>query len=143
MSNKYFSIAMMPIVFPLIEHGTWSYPEDVMQDKEGLQTMRNIGKIYMDVARIACANNTIFHNLNLDARPNQFHSLNKPKILCTDNYYAGILYDEIISRHSRIHLRSSLPTASNSCSAPKRRQAVKWARPDLFSLIHLEAKVPS
>ena len=42
--NKYFTIANMPVVsssYWNMVHG--SKPEDVIQDKEGLQTMRNIG----------------------------------------------------------------------------------------------------
>lgn len=42
--NKYFTIAMMPIVSSTywnMVHG--QKPEDVLQDLEGLQTMRNIG----------------------------------------------------------------------------------------------------
>ncbi|WP_304509411.1 flavodoxin family protein [Anaerotignum sp.] len=42
--NKYFTIAMMPIVsssYWNMVHG--NTPEEVMQDLEGLQTMRNIG----------------------------------------------------------------------------------------------------
>ncbi|WMI80399.1 flavodoxin family protein [Anaerotignum sp. MB30-C6] len=42
--NKYFTIAMMPIVsssYWNMVHGVC--PEDVMKDLEGLQTMRNIG----------------------------------------------------------------------------------------------------
>ncbi len=55
--NKYFSIAMMPIVSSTywnMVHGLT--PEDVMQDKEGLQTMRNIGKNMAWMLQcIACA----------------------------------------------------------------------------------------
>ena len=55
--NKYFSIAMMPIVSSTYwntVHGLT--PEDVMQDKEGLQTMRNIGKNMAWMLQcIACA----------------------------------------------------------------------------------------
>lgn len=43
--NKYFGISQMPIVSSTywnMVHG--NTPEDVLQDKEGLQTMRNIGK---------------------------------------------------------------------------------------------------
>ena len=43
--NKYFTISQMPIVpsrYWNMVHG--SCPEDVMQDKEGLQTMRNLGR---------------------------------------------------------------------------------------------------
>lgn len=43
--NKYFTIAQMPVVSSTywnMVHG--NKPEDVMQDLEGLQTMRNIGK---------------------------------------------------------------------------------------------------
>lgn len=43
--NKYFTIRQMPIVASTywnMVHG--SCPEDVMQDKEGLQTMHNLGK---------------------------------------------------------------------------------------------------
>ena len=55
--NKYFSIAMMPIVSSTywnMVHGLT--PEDVTQDKEGLQTMRNIGKNMAWMLQcIACA----------------------------------------------------------------------------------------
>ena len=55
--NKYFSIAMMPIISSTywnMVHGLT--PEDVMQDKEGLQTMRNIGKNMAWMLQcIACA----------------------------------------------------------------------------------------
>ena len=55
--NKYISIAMMPIVSSTywnMVHGLT--PEDVMQDKEGLQTMRNIGKNMAWMLQcIACA----------------------------------------------------------------------------------------
>lgn len=43
--NKYFTIGQMPVVSSTywnMVHG--NKPEDVMQDLEGLQTMRNIGK---------------------------------------------------------------------------------------------------
>ncbi len=43
--NKYFTIKQMPVVSSTywnMVHG--SRPEDVLQDKEGLQTMRNLGK---------------------------------------------------------------------------------------------------
>lgn len=43
--NKYFSIRQMPVVSSTywnMVHG--SKPEDVLQDKEGLQTMRNLGR---------------------------------------------------------------------------------------------------
>ena len=43
--NKYFTIAEMPVVSSTywnMVHG--SKPEDVMQDKEGLQVMRNLGR---------------------------------------------------------------------------------------------------
>ena len=43
--NKYFTIAQMPIAsssYWNMVHG--SKPEDVMQDKEGLQIMRNLGR---------------------------------------------------------------------------------------------------
>ena len=43
--NKYFTIRQMPVVSSTywnMVHG--SCPEDVMQDKEGLQTMRNLGR---------------------------------------------------------------------------------------------------
>ena len=43
--NKYFGIRQMPIVASTywnMVHG--STPEDVMQDEEGLQTMRNLGR---------------------------------------------------------------------------------------------------
>lgn len=42
--NKYFTISQMPVVSSTywnMVHG--SCPEDVLQDKEGLQTMRNLG----------------------------------------------------------------------------------------------------
>ncbi|MDD4844764.1 MAG: flavodoxin family protein [Anaerotignum sp.] len=42
--NKYFTIAMMPVVassYWNMVHG--NFPEEVLQDLEGLQTMRNIG----------------------------------------------------------------------------------------------------
>lgn len=43
--NKYFGIRQMPVVSSTywnMVHG--SCPEDVLQDKEGLQTMRNLGR---------------------------------------------------------------------------------------------------
>lgn len=43
--NKYFTIAQMPVVSSTywnMVHGT--RPEDVLQDAEGLQTMRNLGR---------------------------------------------------------------------------------------------------
>ncbi|MBR5801042.1 MAG: flavodoxin family protein [Lachnospiraceae bacterium] len=43
--NKYFTIRQMPVVSSTywnMVHG--SCPEDVLQDKEGLQTMRNLGR---------------------------------------------------------------------------------------------------
>ncbi|MGN0162705.1 MAG: flavodoxin family protein [Candidatus Ornithomonoglobus sp.] len=43
--NKYFTIRQMPVVSSTywnMVHG--SKPEDVLQDKEGLQSMRNLGK---------------------------------------------------------------------------------------------------
>lgn len=43
--NKYFTIAQMPVVSSTywnMVHGTC--PEDVLQDAEGLQTMRNLGR---------------------------------------------------------------------------------------------------
>lgn len=43
--NKYFTIRQMPVVSSTywnMVHG--SKPEDVMQDEEGLQTMRNLGR---------------------------------------------------------------------------------------------------
>lgn len=43
--NKYFTIAEMPVISSTywnMVHG--SKPEDVMQDKEGLQVMRNLGR---------------------------------------------------------------------------------------------------
>lgn len=43
--NKYFTIRQMPVVSSTywnMVHG--NCPEDVMQDKEGLQTMRNLGR---------------------------------------------------------------------------------------------------
>lgn len=42
--NKYFTIASMPVVgssYWNMVHG--SKPEDVLEDKEGIQTMRNLG----------------------------------------------------------------------------------------------------
>lgn len=43
--NKYFTIASMPIVSSTYwNHVYGSQPEDVLQDKEGLMTMYNIGK---------------------------------------------------------------------------------------------------
>ena len=43
--NKYFTIASMPVVgssYWNMVHG--SKPEDVLEDKEGIQTMRNLGR---------------------------------------------------------------------------------------------------
>lgn len=43
--NKYFTIASMPIVSSTYwNHVYGSQPEDVLQDKEGLMTMYNLGK---------------------------------------------------------------------------------------------------
>ena len=55
--NKYFTISQMPIAssqYWNMVHGLT--PEDVIQDKEGLQTMRNIGKNMAWMLQcIACA----------------------------------------------------------------------------------------
>lgn len=50
--NKYFTIAQMPVVsssYWNMVHG--NTPEEVRQDKEGLQTMRNIGRNMVSLLR--------------------------------------------------------------------------------------------
>lgn len=72
--NKYFTIAMMPVVassYWNMVHG--NTPEEVMQDLEGLQTMRNIGtNMAWMLKNIACgkANGISLPKINKSERTN-------------------------------------------------------------------------
>ena len=87
---------MMPIVSSTywnMVHGLT--PEDVMQDKEGLQTMRNIGKIWHGCYNASHApNNIIFRNLNLmlHTQPISFTKSNHEKSSALTNTMQRILY---------------------------------------------------
>ena len=95
--NKYFSIAMMPIVSSTywnMVHGLT--PEDVMQDKEkDYKQCGTLEKIWHGCYNASHApNNIIFRNLNLmlHTQPISFTKSNHEKILCIDKYHAEDFY---------------------------------------------------